>query len=85
MKLEFAGQRFLKNTQDIKFHENLSSRSQDVLCWQKEGQPSWHDEVNSHFHNFANVPKNTLQEPQVFTLRFWNADDLCLQTTTVLV
>jgi hypothetical protein len=53
---------------NIKFHENLSSRSQDVPFWQMVGQPSRHDEANSHFHNFANVPKNHYKALRLHTV-----------------
>ena len=57
MKLEFSQQCF-KNTQNIKFHENLSSGSWVVPCGQKDG---WINIIKLivAFRNFVNTPKNS--------------------------
>jgi hypothetical protein len=52
MKLEFSGHIF-KNTQNIKFHENLPSGSQVV-----PDRQTYMMKLTVAFRNFANAPKN---------------------------
>ena len=54
IKCELFWQIF-KKCWNAKFHENLSSRGQVVLCGR---QTDRHDKLIAAFSNFANVPKN---------------------------
>ena len=49
--------RFKKNTQNIKFHENSSSVGRAVPCGRIDRQTDRHD-ANSPFRNFSKAPKN---------------------------
>jgi len=54
MKLEFSQQIFEKSS-NMKFHENLSSGK--TSCPKPMDR---HNEANSHFCNFVNMPKNMM-------------------------
>ena len=67
MKLEFSVQIFEKCSY-VKFHENLSSGSQVVLCGLTDGQ-AWL-KLTDAFRNFANAPKNSTLHPDSAVMPF---------------
>ena len=46
----------------MKFHENLCSESQVVLCGWADGQTHTHDGSNHSFHSFVKTPINEISE-----------------------
>ena len=57
MNLEFSRQ-ILKNSPNMKVHENPSSESRVVPCGQTDRWTDRHDEANITFRYFTNAPKN---------------------------
>jgi hypothetical protein len=58
MKLELSRQ-ICKKYSNTKLHENLSSGSQVVQCWQKHMM-----KLTVAFHNFTNAPKKQMPVPE---------------------
>ena len=61
-------ERFSKNTQIIKFHENPHSGSQVVPCRQTDRRTERHFEADVVFGNFANAPENRLYVPESYNI-----------------
>ena len=67
MKHEFSRQIFEKYSY-FKIHENSFSGSRVVSCWQTD---DGHNEFNSRFSQFANVPKILHSAHTIFTCFFY--------------